>query len=79
MFELTDAQQRVAVSLIRERDEIVALANKQISEINKALESAAYAFASQAGLDGDWAFAQEAPGGPIGLREKGGEPGETSD
>ncbi len=74
MHELTKAQQRVAVSLIRERDGIVAIANKQVVEINKALEATALAFASQAGLKGEWKFAQDTPGGTIGLREKGGAP-----
>jgi len=78
MHELTEAQQRVAVSLIRERDGIVAIANTQVSEINKALEATAYAFASQAGLGGEWIFDQETPGGTIGLSEKGGDPGETT-
>ena len=78
MHELTEAQQRVAVSLIRERDGIVAMANRQVAEINKALEATAYAFASQAGLDGEWRFDQETPGGTIGLSEKGGDPGADS-
>ena len=78
MHELTEAQQRVAVSLLRERDVIMAIANTQVSEINTALQAAAFAFASQAGLDGDWAFAQEEPGGTIGLSEKGGAPGEMA-
>jgi len=70
MAELTDAQQRVVVSLIRERNVVVEIADKQVAEINKALQAAASAFAAVAGLDGDWAFAQEIPGGPIGLNEK---------
>ena len=70
MHELTDAQQRVVVSLLRERDMIMAIANKEVSEINKALEATAYAFASQAGLEGEWKLAQEEPGGPIGLAKE---------
>lgn len=75
MHELTEAQQRVVVSLIRERDGIVAVANRQVSEINKALEATALAFASQAGLEGEWKFDQETPGGTLGLSEKGGASG----
>ena len=69
MYELNEAQQRVVVSLIRERDGIVAMASKQVEEINMALGVVAAAFAAVAGLDGEWAFAQEIPGGPIGLSE----------
>jgi len=69
MAELTDAQQRVVVSLIRERNVVVEIADKQVAEINKALGATALAFAAVAGLEGDWAFAQETPGGPIGLSE----------
>ena len=69
IHEMTEAQQRVVVSLIRERDGIVAIANKQVAEINAALDATAVAFAAVAGLEGDWAFAQEQQGGPIGLSE----------
>ena len=69
MVELNEAQQRVVVSLIRERDGIVAMANKQVAEINMALEATAVAFAAVAGLEGEWAFGQEQQGGPIGLSE----------
>jgi len=78
MHELTEAQQRVVVSLVRERDGVVAIANQQVSEINRALEATAFAFASQAGLEGEWRFDQETPGGTIGLSEKGGDPGEIT-
>ena len=67
MHELTDTQQRVVVSLIRERDGVVAMANTQVVEINAAIKAAGDAFSSQAGLEGEWEITQEVPGGPIGL------------
>lgn len=67
MHELTEIQQRVVVSLVRERDGIVAIANRQVAEIDEAIAATGHAFASQAGLDGVWKITQEAPGGPIGL------------
>ncbi len=70
MHELTKAQQRVVTALIRERDSITAIANKQIAEINLALDAAASAFVVQAGLEGVWIFNQEKPGGTIELKEK---------
>jgi len=78
MHELTEAQQRVVVSLIRERDGIVAMANKQIAEINTAIDAATSAFATEAGLVGEWEVGQEQPGGPIGLEPKGGEPADNN-
>ena len=63
--EMTEAQQRVVVSLIRERDEIVAMANRQVAEINEALEATASAFVAQTGLEGAWIFNQAGPGQPI--------------
>ncbi len=70
MHELTKAQQRVVTALIRERDSITAIANKQIAEINLALDAAASAFVVQAGLEGVWTFNQEKPGEAIELKEK---------
>jgi len=73
MHELTADQQRVAVSLVMERDHVVEMANQAAAEINRALGAAAAAFAAQAGLEGEWEFGQQGPGGAIGLELKGGD------
>jgi len=61
MFELTEAQQRVIMSLIRERDQ-------EVARITAALDAAVSAFAAQAGLQGEVKLHQGVPGGPIGLQ-----------
>lgn len=67
MHELTEAQQRVIMSLIRERDQ-------EVARINAALDAAVSAFAAQAGLDGEVKLHQETPGGPVGLKNEDPEP-----
>lgn len=75
---LTKKQQRVVFSLAGERKYIQDEANKQIREINEALEELARTYAVRAGWaeEGEYYFDQAGPGDPIVLRRVGEEEGQ---
>lgn len=74
---LTEKQQRVVFSLAGERQQIMDRANKEIREINEALEDLARMYAVRAGWpeEGEYFFDQAGPERPVVLKrvEEGAE------
>ncbi len=69
-LELSPTQQRAAIALFAQREQVLTEIQKIIAEINDAIEELASLYASKAGQEGEWEFAQDAPGQPIYLRSR---------
>ena len=68
--QLSQARQRAVVAIAAQQQQIVEQANKAIKELGESLADLATTYAAAAGLDGDWAFANDAAGGVV-LRKVG--------
>ena len=76
-IELTDAQQTAVFALFQQREQILSEANRALQRLADAIADLAALYAARAGADGDgdWEFAQDAPGQPVYLRRRA--PGEA--
>lgn len=63
--QLSQARQRAVIAIARERQQIVEQANKAIAELDESLADLAATYAAGAGLDGEWAFANDDAGAVV--------------
>jgi len=70
MWELSKAQQRMVGALVQQRQQVVDEGNRQIAEINEALDEAREMFASKRGLDPAEVEFANAESGEIMLKKK---------
>ena len=74
MWELTKAQQRMVGALVLQRQQVLEDGNRQIAEINEALDEAREMFASKRGLDPAEVEFANAESGEIVLKKREPEP-----
>ncbi len=77
---LSQARQRAVIAIASQKQQIVNEANKAIGELDESLADLAATYARGAGLDGEWAFANDDATGAVVLRrvEEEAEPPEDA-
>ena len=62
---LSAARQRAVIAIASQKQQIVEQANKAIGELDESLSDLAATYAAGAGLDGEWAFANDDAGAVV--------------
>ena len=62
---LSAARQRAVIAIASQKQQIVEQANKAIAELDESLSDLAATYAAGAGLDGEWAFANDDAGAVV--------------
>jgi len=63
--KLSQARQRAVVAIATQKQQIVEQANRAIAELDESLTDLAATYAAGAGLDGEWAFANDNEGAVV--------------
>jgi len=71
---LSAARQRAVIAIATQKQQIVNEANRAIAELDESLTDLAATYAAGAGLDGEWAFANDDATGAVVLRRIEEEP-----
>lgn len=63
--KLSQARQRAVIAIASQKQQIVNEANRAIAELDESLSDLAATYAAGAGLDGEWAFANDDAGAVV--------------